>query len=578
MTYTFGPQRDADGRWRFRLWAPSAESVELLLTDADGARDTRAMAPDDDAGPGWLTSGPLQVEPGQYYGFRINGDLTVPDPASRRQDGDVHDLSVLCEALPAIGDWTPPAWENTVISELHIGACGGLRGLHDRLPALAATGITVIELMPVADFPGTRNWGYDGVLPYAPDGSYGSASELQQLIADAHGQGIAVWLDVVYNHFGPEGNYLHLYAKDFFAEDLSTPWGAGIDMRVPEVRAFFIENALYWLGEVGFDGLRLDAVHAIHDPSERHVLDELVATVRERLPDGDRKRLVLENDRNEARFLRRPESYQAQWNDDMHHALHVNLTGESFGYYSDFAAEPDGVLLRALAGGFARRGWPSTDLSPTSFIACLQNHDQIGNRAWGERLTELAEPTALRTATALLLLAPQIPMLFMGEEWFSRTPFRFFSSFGGDLADAVRAGRRREFDLDDIPDPEAAETFLGSSLEAPGDSSFHTGLLALRRRWLQPILSDLAAGQATGGGDEAISVRYPWSQGWWCIDVNLNAHPRPRPADPRGEPRPHGGTGTAPAQTQEIICMPEAFGRDAVMPAWSLRVTREEQV
>ena len=339
-----------------------------------------------------------------------------------------------------------------------------IAGVIDKLDHLATLGVTAIELMPVADTPGRRNWGYDGVCLFAPQSAYGRPEELKALVDAAHGRGLMVFLDVVYNHFGPEGNYLHVYAPQFFTDRYHTPWGAAInfDGGFRPVRDFFIENALYWLEEYHLDGLRLDAVHAIRDNSTPDILVELAETVRRRVGTGRQVHLVLENDDNASRYLERdrddrPRWYTAQWNDDAHHALHVLLTGEDAGYYGDYSDAPARHLGRTLAEGFAYqgeasphrggspRGTPSKRLPATAFVPFLQNHDQVGNRAFGDRISTLADADAVRAAVAVLLLAPSPPLLFMGEEWAARQPFPFFCDFGPDLADKVREGRRREF-------------------------------------------------------------------------------------------------------------------------------------
>ena len=406
-------------------------------------------------------------------------------------------------------------WHEAVVYELHPGAFGGFDGIREQLPRLAALGVTAIELMPIADFPGRHNWGYDGVLPYAPDAAYGSPEALKALVDTAHGLGLMVMLDVVYNHFGPDGAYLHAYAKSFFREDIKTPWGAAIDFRRPEVRSYFEQNALYWLMEYRFDGLRFDAVHAINDPE---FLDGLAAHLRAGVEPGRHIHLVLEHEGNAARHLRSsPDGpgFDAQWTDDVHHCLHVLLTGESEGYYEDFQ-DPINQLARCMAEGFAYqgevsphsgkpRGEPSGHLPTTAFVICLQNHDQIGNRAMGDRLTALADPQALKAATALLLLSPFIPMLFMGEEMFSKTPFLFFTDHNHDLAELVRKGRREEFKhfaafqdperREKIPDPNAHSTFDASVPDCEGPAGFHHSLLALRRSHVVPgILGCRTAG------------------------------------------------------------------------------------
>jgi len=342
--------------------------------------------------------------------------------------------------------------------------------------------------MPIADFAGRRNWGYDGVLLYAPDSAYGRPDDLKALIDAAHQRGLMVFLDVVYNHFGPEGNYLGRYAPRFFTEG-QTPWGSAIDYRLPEVRAFAVGNALHWLKHYRFDGLRLDAVHAIVEPGEPHILNDLSRAVGGVAKETGRHiHLVLENDDNRASLLdprsaQHDGKYRAQWNDDYHHAWHVLLTQERDGYYRDYHDNPRGDIARVLSTGFAyqgeasphrggrKRGEPSGTLPPTAFVNFLQNHDQIGNRAHGDRLITQADEAELRATSAITLLAPMPPLLFMGEEWGSTKPFPFFCDFHGALAEAVREGRREEFKSayaelgDDIPDPLDEETFRSTVLD-----------------------------------------------------------------------------------------------------------------
>ena len=408
----------------------------------------------------------------------------------------------------------------------------GFAGVAARLPDLAELGVTAVELMPVNDFPGTRNWGYDGVLPFAPDAAYGAPDDLKALVDAAHGLGLMIFLDVVYNHFGPDGNYMATYAPDFFRTDIATPWGAAIDFRRPEVRRFFIENALYWLMEYRFDGLRLDAVHAIAAPDW---LDEMAAEVRATVEPGRHVHLVLEHDGNEAGHLRR--GFDAQWNDDGHHVLHVLLTGEADGYYADYAARPAECLARCLGEGFvyqgepsayrkgACRGTPSGDLGPTAFVLFLQNHDQVGNRPFGDRLVDRVDPAALEAAIALQLLCPQIPLIFMGEEGASRTPFLYFTDHHGDLARAVREGRRREFaafkgfhdgeSAQSIPDPNALATFESSRPVADDADrrALYRRLLALRAAALAPHLAGARSISAQAGGPASVTARWRLGNG-----------------------------------------------------------------
>ncbi|HYU12410.1 MAG TPA: malto-oligosyltrehalose trehalohydrolase, partial [Stellaceae bacterium] len=433
---------------------------------------------------------------------------------------------------PAAYDWHDTDWhgrarEELVIYELHLGAfspSGDFTGAGAQLDELAELGVTAIELMPIAEFPGRCNWGYDGVQWFAPASCYGRPAELKSLVEACHAHGLAVLLDVVYNHFGPEGNYLHPLVPDFFTERHHTPWGAAINYAGPRsrpVRDFVLHNALYWLEEFHFDGLRLDAVHAIFDDSERDIIAELAETVRHRIT-GREIHLILENDHNEARRLVR--GYSAQWNDDVHHALHVLLTGERQGYYSDYADAPVEHLGRALATGFAYQGEPSPyrqgkprgersdHLPATAFVSFLQNHDQIGNRPFGDRIAALAPEPLVHAAAAIVLLSPQIPFLFMGEEWGNLRPFLFFCDFAPPLDEAVRQGRRREFshfpEFADpaaqarIPDPTAEETYAQSRLDwSERDGETHARwldryrrLLAIRRREIVPRLRSMAPG------------------------------------------------------------------------------------
>lgn len=502
-TLPFGATLLPDGQTRFRLWAPSSNTVSLDIEGQD-------LQPMQALEGGWHEA-TLAVPPGTRYRYRLPDGLAVPDPASRLQAPDVHDPSVVVD--PQEYDWRNDGWQGrpwheAVVYETHAGVMGGFSGIRQRLPELRRLGVTAIEIMPVADFPGGRNWGYDGVLPFAPDTAYGTPSELKALVDDAHGLGLMVMLDVVYNHFGPDGAYLHAYAKPFFREDISTPWGAAIDFRRPEVCDYFTQNALYWLMEYRFDGLRFDAVHAI---SEESFLRDLAHTIRATVEPGRHVHLVLEHENNRAALLRSgpsAEGFDAQWADDFHHCMHVLLTGESEGYYEDFQ-DATSLLADCLANGFAYqgqvsphlgrpRGEPSGHLPTTAFVVCLQNHDQIGNRAMGDRLTTLADPQALRSAMALLLLSPFVPMLFLGEEYAARHPFLFFTSHNDDLAQLVREGRRAEFKhfaafQDEarrkaIPDPNAASTFDASVADQadPAMFTFMQDLLALRHKHVVP--------------------------------------------------------------------------------------------
>ena len=529
---SFGPTLSTSGT-TFRLWAPAARSVEVIIDD-NGFEMTRASN-------GWFTTNIVGSGAGARYRFRVDGELDIPDPASQYQPEDVAGPSEVIDHSAfswRAEQWRGRPWQDAVFLECHVGTFspeGTFRGLIDRLDHIVETGISAIELMPVADFPGRRNWGYDGVLWYAPDNTYGSPDDLKRLIDEAHLRGIMVFLDVVYNHFGPEGNYLARHAPQFF-RDAATPWGAAIDYSVPEVKAFAIENAIAWLDDYRFDGLRLDAVHAIVEPGGLSFLEDLskrVGTLAEET--GRHLHLVLENDDNRSSLLDPltvvPSGrYRAQWNDDYHHAWHVLLSGETQGYYSDYAIRPGQMIARMLRQGFAYQGEPSghrggktrgestRNLPPTAFVNFIQNHDQIGNRALGDRLEWSATAAEIEAALAVTLLAPMLPLLFMGEEWGARMPFPFFCDFQGELADAVRRGRRKEFaDAyatfgDDVPDPLSPATFEAAKLDwssiDPKRHQFVKRLLAVRKAEIVPRLSAASFGQAEFRPDGLLTARW----------------------------------------------------------------------
>jgi malto-oligosyltrehalose trehalohydrolase len=488
-----GPEVQREGTVRFRLWAPAIYHVELELLTEPSPLPMTPLA------EGWHELVTDRAAAGTQYRFVLPDGVRVPDPASRYQPEDVHGPSEVVDPgqwswAEEAGTWHGRPWEEAVVYELHMGTFtpeGTFRAAIGKLDHLVAVGVTAIEIMPVADFPGGRNWGYDGVLPYAPDSSYGRPEDLKALVEAAHALGLMVLLDVVYNHFGPDGNYLPLYAPPFFTDRHKTPWGAAIDFDGPQsraVREFMIGNAIYWVECFHMDGFRLDAAHAIFDDSPKHILVELAERVRQAA--GNRPvHLVLENEENEARLLERNSSgqpifYTAQWNDDVHHVLHTAVTGEDQCYYGDYQGDTE-KLGRALAEGFAfqgemmsyrgtPRGERSTHLPTSAFVAFLQNHDQIGNRAFGDRIAATVPVEALRAANAAYLLLPQVPMLFMGEEWSTSQPFPFFCDFGPELAEAVRKGRREEFSRfpefqnaeqrEKIPDPQSPQTFEAGKL------------------------------------------------------------------------------------------------------------------
>ncbi|MEH2610980.1 malto-oligosyltrehalose trehalohydrolase [Bradyrhizobium sp. AZCC 1693] len=508
---------------RFRLWAPAARRVEIML------EQPHTMKRGDD---GWFTADIAGVKAGARYKFRIDDEIDVPDPASAFQPDDIFGPSEVIDHEAyrwRAANWRGRPWQEAVIVEAHVGTFtrqGTYRTMIDRLDHLADTGITALELMPLADFAGSRNWGYDGVLWYAPDSAYGRPEDLKALIDAAHQRGLMVMLDVVYNHFGPEGNYLGRYAPSFFTE-AHTPWGSAIDYRVKEVRAFAIENALSWLRDYRFDGLRLDAVNSIVEPGGLSLLHDLSAAAgRLAAETGRHIHLVLENGDNRTSVLDAGQDppqgkYRAQWNDDYHHAWRVLMTGEKQGYYIDYQRSPISDIARSLSSGFVyqgevstfrrgKRGEPSGHLAPTAFVNFLQNHDQIGNRALGDRLESYADAQAIEAALAVLLLAPSIPMLFMGEEWGSKAPFPFFCDFDGDLADAVRKGRRAEYawayaefgdEVPDALDPSTRDSAVlnwneRDALAARKRLTLVRDLLKVRRREIVPRLAGAAFGEA----------------------------------------------------------------------------------
>ncbi len=552
----FGPRLTADGV-SFRLWAPAAKRVDLLLDKP------HALQRGDD---GWFSADVADVKAGARYKFRINDEIDVPDPASAFQPEDVSGPSEVIDHASyrwRSKNWRGRPWPETVVLESHVGTFtqdGTYRAMIDRLDHLKTTGITALELMPLADFAGRRNWGYDGVLWYAPDSAYGRPDDLKTLIDEAHLRGLMAFLDVVYNHFGPEGNYLGRYAPGFFT-DAQTPWGSAIDYRVSQVRDFAIENALCWLRDYRFDGLRLDAVHAIAEPGEIPMLGDLSRAVGE-LADATGRyiHLVLENDDNAAHLLDVGQNpprgkYRAQWNDDYHHAWHVLLTGEAHGYYRDYQRSPLRDIARALGSGFVYqgeasvhrdgqpRGESSGKLAPVAFVNFLQNHDQIGNRALGDRLEADANPRAMEAALAITLLAPMVPMLFMGEEWGSKAPFPFFCDFHGDLAKAVREGRRREFAGayakygDEIPDPLEISTMQSAVLnwpsreQSPGRErlTLVQQLLSVRQHEIVPRLDGASFGRAHAKDSGLLEADWRMGDGTaLLLTANLSNRDMPR--------------------------------------------------
>jgi maltooligosyltrehalose trehalohydrolase len=505
-----GARLKADGRCSFRVWAPDARRVQLEL---EGQR----VAVLDRERRGYHATVIEGVAAGARYRFVVEplldspagGEpMAWPDPASRWQPDGVHEASAV---LDPRFEWHDDAWSGVPLSEwilyeLHVGTFtdqGTFDAAIGELDRLVNLGVNVVEVMPVAQFPGARNWGYDGVDLFAVQNSYGGPVAFKRFVDACHQRGLAVVLDVVYNHLGPEGNYLDRFGP-YFSSAYRTPWGSAINFDgggSDEVRRFFIDNALMWLADFHVDGLRLDAVHGIIDTSPRPFLAQLAEAVQALEKRSWRRVLIAESDANDPRLVRPPqrggEGLDGVWADDFHHALHVALTGETKGYYCDY--QDLQLLARALERGFAytgqhsphrnrSHGAPADDVPPESFVVCVQNHDQVGNRAFGDRLPALVDPSALRLAAGLLLCSPHTPLLFMGEEYGETRPFLYFTSHGDpELVDAVRAGRKREFAKfewgADPPDPQALETFERSRLDPRvREQPFNAGLEAWYRR------------------------------------------------------------------------------------------------
>jgi 1,4-alpha-glucan branching enzyme/maltooligosyltrehalose trehalohydrolase len=561
----FGASFLPQGGVRFRLWAPQARRVELLVWEQDVFQAHAAEAQP----RGWHEYRCPWAAEGTRYQWRLDGALCVPDPASRSNPDGPHAPSAVVDPRSFAWDagWKGRPWSEAVIYEMHVGTFtqeGTYAAAADRLVELAALGITAIELMPLSAFPGAFGWGYDGVLPFAPYPGYGSPADLKRFIQAAHRLGLMVFLDVVYNHFGPDGNYLAAYAPQFISPVHRNPWGDSLNFDAEgseTVRSFFVHNALYWLEEYRFDGLRLDAVHAIVDDSVVDVVDELAYIVRQRINDRQ-VHLVLENEHNEFRRLPGTGRYDAQWNDDFHHALHVALTGERAGYYRDYGERPAAQVARSLAHGFlwenapripggGRQALVEAPAQPLgAMVNFLTNHDQTGNRAFGERLSDLMAPGARAAGTALTLLSPAIPMIFAGEEFAARTPFLYFADFDGELGEAVTQGRLREFGSfarradgrsDALPPPCDARTFQRSKLDREAAASqpdatamraLVARLLAARRAWFTPRAHRLRHGRHTAHmtGPHSFLVRWRYTDGEVIeLSCNLGADAVPPP-------------------------------------------------
>ncbi len=479
---------------RFRVWAPRSERVEVVAWGSEAPEHSFVLKRSAD---GTFSGSSTDFQPGDRYGYRLDGEGPYPDPASRFQPECVRGPSEIVD--PSAFAWSDESWsgiarDDLILYELHVGTFspeGTFAGVGDRLPELARLGVTAIELMPVGDFPGRWNWGYDGVSLFAPARCYGRPDDLRRLVDRAHSLGMAVLLDVVYNHFGPDGCSLMRFSPSYLSEDHRTPWGPSVNLDGTDsemVRAFFIENALHWIREYHVDGLRLDATHAMIDESPRHFLAELSATIREQ-PTTRPIHLIAEDHRNLARMLH-PEpdggwGLDGLWSDDFHHQLRRLLTGDDDGVYRDFAGTTADLATTIERGWFYTgqfsihrgkpRGSDPSGLSLRSLVFCIQNHDRIGNRAMGDRLNHRVDPATYRAASALLLLAAETPLLFMGQEWAATSPFLYFTDHEPELGRRVREGRLRDFQsyrafqepgaADRIPDPQAESTFLASRLD-----------------------------------------------------------------------------------------------------------------
>jgi maltooligosyltrehalose trehalohydrolase len=577
----FGAELRDGGGVDFRLWAPAASHAELLFYHSAAGQPQPLPAQADRQG--WWSCFVPEAQAGSLYHWRIGQDLLVPDPASRQNPRGVFQPSAVVDPLQFEwdGEWKGRPWHEAVLYEMHVGAFteeGTFLAAAEKLAELAEVGITALQLMPLADFPGRFGWGYDGVLPFAPHCAYGTPDELKHFIQQAHRLGLMVFVDVVYNHFGPAGNMLPAYAPEFFSASHRSPWGAAINFDGPAsrtVRDFFIHNALYWVQEYRVDGLRLDAVHAIVDQGAPHILEEISQAVRQATP-GRHVHLTLENEHDEpGRLAAQPQAgrFDAQWNDHFHHALHVALTGETHGYYGKYGKDPIDQLGRALSDGVA------FDAPPRwlpSLVHFAHNHDQTGNRAHGERLSQLAPPEAAALATLLALLTPAIPMLFFGEEFGAPEPFLYFADWEGELRDAVRAGRKREFGHSGraLPDPCSEDTYAASrpdrsrrdTEEGRRRLALVRSALAARASWITPRQSLLLLGRHSAQriGERGLAVQWRYADGQMlALELNLGAGALQVPEQHEG-----------PVQAQLVFSHNRPEGTDpSQWPAWSARWT-----
>ena len=538
----------------FRVWATKPRRVELALPDSGR---TLPLRPDAACDGLWSLTVP-DAGAGTLYGYLLDGDGPFPDPCSRAQPDGVHGLSAVVDAAFAWSDedWTGLTMDGLVLYELHVGAFtpdGTFDAAIDKLDYLVQLGVSAIEIMPVADFPGARNWGYDGVALYAASRAYGGVDGMRRLVDAAHARSLGVVLDVVYNHLGPDGNYLRLFSPEYFTDRHQTPWGEALNYDGPgsrAVREYVLQNAAWWVRDCHIDGLRLDATHAIADTSTPHLLAEIGTRARA-AGRGRGVVVIAEDERNEVQLIRPVsaggDGLDGVWADDFHHAMHTALTGEHEGYYAGYDGSP-GAIAMAVREGFIYQGQPSprtgeprgtrvTDEPAEAFVFCLQNHDQVGNRALGERLNALAPPDAVRAAAALLLFAPETPLLFMGQEFAASSPFLYFTDHNPELGKLVTEGRRNEFSAfrqfqdaalrQGIPDPQAKATFLRSKLDWR-EAETHAGMLGLYRALLalrrhDPVLlrSDRRQTEAAACGPHAVAVLRKTGEGIRLLLCNL---------------------------------------------------------
>jgi maltooligosyltrehalose trehalohydrolase len=551
---SLGAWLDAGGT-AFRVWAPCCEHLDVILEHASGPVSFPLARTSD----GFFSGRISDVRAGARYRYRLDHDRALPDPASRYQPEGVHGPSEIVD--PGAFSWTDRDWRGielgeVVLYELHVGTftpAGNFEGVRARLPELIELGVTAIELMPVADFPGGRNWGYDGAALFAPARCYGRPDDLRRLVDTAHQLGLAVVLDVVYNHLGPDGAYLFAFSPHYVSERHHTPWGAGFNFDGPHseaVRELFFENALHWVHEYHIDGLRLDATHAIADDSPRPFVAELTTRVHDSIT--DRSVLVIAEDHRNLSWTLKPErdggwGVDAVWADAFHHQMRRLLAGDCEGYYCDYSGRTEDLATTIRRGWFyvgqfsnhlgAYRGTDPTGIRADRFVICLQNHDQIGNRALGERLHHEIDLAAYRAASVLFLVAPETPLLFMGQEWAAGTPFLYFTDHHEELGRLVTAGRRAEFRhfrafSDDIsrqriPDPQAQSTFRASTLnwDERGQNPhaailrLYQALLQLRRR--EPAFRNISSFQVTALDDATIAVRRDGGNDTFLIIVRL---------------------------------------------------------